>query len=107
MAKIRAIIKRTDEKYGHMTNLSPSLENLQKHVGGYIQTVVLDSHKGLVILCNEDGKLLNLPRNFKIPGDVIVGDVIICGIANDGFTNIPIEFAEWKFRLDKMKLLSY
>ena len=39
MAKIRAIIKRPDEKYGHVTNISPTLENLQKTVGGYIEPV--------------------------------------------------------------------
>ena len=27
-AKIRAILKRPDESFGHMTNISPKLENL-------------------------------------------------------------------------------
>lgn len=41
MAKIRAIIKRPDEEYGHVTHISATLENLQKTVGGYIETVGL------------------------------------------------------------------
>ena len=41
MSKIRAIVKRPDEKYGHVTHISASLENLQKTVGGYIETVGL------------------------------------------------------------------
>jgi len=32
--KIKVIIKRPDEKYGHVTGISRTLENLQKTVGG-------------------------------------------------------------------------
>lgn len=38
MAKIRVIIKRPDEKIGHVCNISHTLENLQKTVEGYIKT---------------------------------------------------------------------
>ena len=31
--KVRVIIKRPDEEFGHVTNISPSLENLQRNVG--------------------------------------------------------------------------
>ena len=41
MKKIKCIIKRPDEEYGHVTNISPRLENLQKTVEGYIETVPL------------------------------------------------------------------
>ena len=38
-AKIKVIIKRPDEKAGHVTNISASLKNLQKTVEGNIETV--------------------------------------------------------------------
>lgn len=31
MGKIRAIVKRPDEKYGHVCNISATLKNLQKN----------------------------------------------------------------------------
>ena len=31
--KIRAIVKRPDEEIGHVTNISPTLKNLQSIVG--------------------------------------------------------------------------
>lgn len=34
--KIKVIIKRPDEKVGHMTNISASLKNLQRTVDGPI-----------------------------------------------------------------------
>lgn len=100
--KIRAIVKRTDEKYGHMTNISGSLENLQQTVGGYIEPVFLyevlkdDKWYDLVILCDEEGKLKNKEPNMQIYGDVIVGDLIVLGAEGEDFCDVPVTFEEWK-----------
>ena len=101
MRKIKVIIKRPDEKVGHMTWISDTLANLQKTVDGYIEAVTLGD--GLVMICNEDGKNLGLERNF-IKGfipfhDVIVGTVIICGTDGEEFTDIPIDMGMWKHML--------
>ena len=100
--KIKAIVKRPDEQFGHMTWVSDSLENLQKTVGGYIETVTLDN--GLVLICNEEGRVRDMPYNFtlrRIRGVVTVqnaifGTVIACGADGDEFADIPIDFNEWK-----------
>ncbi len=105
MAKIRAIIKRTDEPWGHMTNISTRLENLQKLVGGYIEAVTL--RPGLVVLCDEEGKLKNYDSNMRIPcdylDDVFYGDIVVLGEAGGEFVDIPIEFAEWKELVKKYR----
>ena len=92
--KIKAIIKRPDERYGHVTNISPTLKNLQNTVDGPIQAVrVGDS----VILCNEEGKFRDLPFNFYIgDDDCIVGTVAVVGSAGDEFGDCPLSFSEWK-----------
>ena len=41
MEKINVIIKRPDEAIGHVCYISDSLENLQKTVGGYIETLTI------------------------------------------------------------------
>ena len=105
MEKIKAIVKRPDERYGHMTNISNSLKNLQNIVGGHIEVVTILPDKGLVMICNEDGKNLGLERNFIMGTppfhDVIVGEVILCGVCDEDFTDIPIDFQTWKFFIDK------
>lgn len=67
------------------------LEDMQKHVGGYIETVpMFTKYKGnsCVAFCNEEGKLNQLPFNHaatsawawaagSISNDVLVGNVII------------------------------
>ena len=104
MIKIKAIVKKPGEKYGHMTNVSRSLQNLQRTVEGYIEKVVIKHEKGnVLIICNEDGKLKKLEENMKIPGDVLVGTIIICGCdeKDQDFGDIPISFADWKAIVDQ------
>ena len=97
--KRRAILKRPDEKYGHVTNISTSLENLQKTVEGPIETVKLID--GAVMIRNKEK---SGERNFlmgQLPfGDVIVGTVVILGTKGDEFTDCPLEFKTWKWLLE-------
>lgn len=96
--KTRVIIKRTDEKYGHVTNISTSLENLRRTVGGYIETVpaVLDA----IILCNENGKLLNLEPNMWYFHDRLCGTIIVIGTKDDEFADCPLTLDTWKKFVD-------
>lgn len=95
MGKLRAIIKRPDEQYGHVCNISGSLENLQKIVGGYIETVpVGEKH---VLIVNEEGKLQGLPVNFHMGlCDTIVGTSILLGVKGEEFTDASMQFWLWK-----------
>lgn len=105
MGKIKVIIKRPDEKYGHVTNISPSLKNLQKTVDGHIEVVTVLKDKGLVMICNEEGKIRGLQRNFVMGTppfhDIIVGTVILCRTDGENFADVPISFDTWKFLIDK------
>lgn len=100
MSKIKAIIKRPDEEFGHMTNISCTLENLQKIVGGHIETVYLG---GLILIVNEEGKLLGLEPNFRLDqgafADVIMGTAIVVGQNGEDFGDCPIVFEAWKILL--------
>lgn len=98
MGKIKAIVKRPDEKYGHVCNISNSLQNLQKTVGGYIETVYLTDE--VVVICNEEGLLQNLPFNMKLSEHDLVGTIIVCGIENDEITDLKLSFDEWKYVVD-------
>lgn len=97
--KIKAIIKRPDEEIGHMTNISPSLENLQKTVGGYIETVPITEK--VMLLCDGEGKLKNREPNIWIGQELIVGTVIILGVKGEEFDDIPINFQTWKELMKK------
>ena len=97
-AKIRAIVKRPDETFGHVTNISCTLKNLQRIVGGPIQVVPIT--QDTVCICNEEGKLWGLQKNFilgKVPfHDVIVGECAIVGVDGEDFCDCPLDFYIWK-----------
>ena len=98
MQKLRVIIKRPDEAYGHVTYISDTLKNLQSIVGGNIE-VVETGFKNAVIICNEEGRLLGLKKNilFGITfPQAIMGTIIVCGVDGENFADVPFGFASWK-----------
>lgn len=92
-SKISVFIKEPFKAPRHV-NISPSLENLQKTVGGNIEVVRLSAD--MVMLCDEEGKLKNTKYNFKLFGDHIFGPVIFAGISGEKFSDVPISFGKFK-----------
>lgn len=63
---------------------------LQEFVGGYIEAVAIPL--GLWLICNEEGKLLGLPANRRIPnGDIVVGPFFVCRAQGENFSDLPEE----------------
>lgn len=96
--KIKVIIKRPDEKYGHVANISATLKNLQKTVGGYIETLTLP---GFTIICNEEGIPLGLERNCMVYGFTLFGTIIVAGTQGEDFADVEIPFDYWKAIIDE------
>ena len=103
---MKVIIKRPCDQFGEEATIPNTLEALQEAVGGYIETVTLNN--GLVLICNEEGKIRDMPYNFSALcsahaydayvewREVLYGTVIACGTEGDVFADIPIDFNEWK-----------
>lgn len=96
--KIKVIIKRPDEKYGHVTAISNTLKNLQNTVGGYIETLTMP---GYTLIVNEEGIPLDLPFNCKVAGFNLFGTIIVAGTQGDEFADVQISFEEWKAIIDE------
>lgn len=97
--RIRVIIKRPGEPYGHAFNIVNSLETLQHIVGGYIETVTLGSD--WTIICNEEGRLRGLPFNCEVCGVMFVGPIIFAGIDGEEFSDFPLSFEDYKVAFGK------
>lgn len=92
--KIKVIVKRPDELYGHMTNISNTLENMQKIVEGPIETLTMP---GYVLILNEEGRIRpDIKYNCKVAGFNLYGTFIVAGIQGDRFADIGISFDAWK-----------
>lgn len=101
--KTKVIIKRPDEQYGHVCHISTTLENLQKTVEGYIETV--PAILGAIIICNEEGKIKGLEPNMWYYHDRLCGTIIVIGTKGDEFDDVPITLQQWKSFVDKQEEL--
>ena len=76
-------------------DIDAGLESMQKIVGGPIQAVY-PFDEPVALICNEEGKLLNLPLNRALRDDagevydIIAGTFFICAAppGNDRFTDL-------------------
>lgn len=96
MKKISVLIKDPGKLPRHVW-VSNRLENLQKIVGGPIETVTLADN--CVIICNEEGRLIDLPYNCRFCGVDFVGTIILVGIKGDEFADAPGDLNLWKSML--------
>ena len=85
MKKLKVIICPA-EREPYVTNVSDTLEVLQKAVGGYIEAVTV--LEGVVVLCNEEGRLMELPENRSFFLSGICGDCLICGVDGEKFASL-------------------
>jgi hypothetical protein len=91
--KIGVCIKEPGKTPRHV-NISNTLENLQRTVGGYIETVTLCSD--LVIICDEEGRLKRKKPCCNICGVDFVGTIILCGVEDGELTDLPCEWTDLK-----------
>lgn len=83
-----------------------SLTRFQSIVGGYIETLSMDSY---IIVCNEEGKIYNLPPNRYIPKyrDTICGTFFITKVYDGEFISLSSEEAKKIAELYSLNSLQY
>lgn len=86
--KIRVIRKRPGED-AEIVEIENTLKSLQREVGGYIETLTL--FEDATFLVNEEGKLLGLEPNFFVLSELLVGTVLLVGIAGEDFCSLSDE----------------
>ena len=88
------VIKATKERI-IVKDITNELKYIQKKIDGYIEC--FDIGIGLTIICDEVGKIKNLPQNIMVMSnnrivDIICGNCIICRYNEKGeFTSLNEE----------------
>lgn len=90
-----AIIKRPGQP-AFRREIDNTLESLQELVDGYIETVNLPG--GIVMIVNEEGKILHLPINFHLNCDLIRGTAVFVSVNGEDFCSLnqAQENAVWR-----------
>ena len=91
--KIKVVVVAADKK-PEVREIPAGLDALQEIVGGYIECIY-PFKDNVGFICNEEGKLLNLPLNraLRYEGtrevyDIIAGDFIIAGLGDEDFCSL-------------------
>ena len=74
-----------------------TLESLQSQVEGYIEIIRPINHLGVVLLVNEEGKIMKLPYNRYIQGNLIRGNILVLGEEDGEFISLTdSQISEYK-----------
>lgn len=76
------VLKVEPMKHPEEVTLNNTLRALQAAVGGLIEIINLEDD--VYLLCNEEGKLIDLLGNRRVGDDIIVGTFYICGGNEEG-----------------------
>ncbi|MBR5619379.1 MAG: DUF3846 domain-containing protein [Clostridia bacterium] len=102
MNKIMRVVLVEPGKKAVVKAIDGSLECMQKTVGGYIEAIALDDY-GTCLVCNENGKIDDLPLNRALVDesgrltDIIAGTFFVCGTDEEDFASLDDKTAE-KYR---------
>ena len=80
-----AIIKNPGQP-AFIRQIDNELSALQDLVGGYIQTVYLPH--GVIMIVNEEGKLMGLKPKFRLEHDLIVGTAVFVSADREEFAGL-------------------
>ena len=89
-SKIFVVIKEPGKAPVIEPMFDNSLESFQKAVGGYIETVTISDD--LVIICNEEGRLMDLPMNVDVSGIGFVGTIVVAGVDGEEFSSVKSRY---------------
>lgn len=87
------------EKPARIAEMDLSLESMQSTVGGLIQAIYPWEDE-VALVCNDEGKILELPPNRALTDengavyDIVCGTFFICGLTEDNFGSLSAELAE-------------
>lgn len=84
--KITGLLRKPGGQW-KIHRVSNSLGSLQALVEGDIE--IISIARDLVIICNEEGKCLDLKPTMKLFGDILVGNVFLCRVDDEGFVSLP------------------
>lgn len=89
MEKLKVVVKKPQMAKEEVQMIDHSNEAIQSIVEGYYEAISHPDLKGIVILCNEDGRAKGLAQNLwmenvGIGGAWLLGTIIFVGYDNKG-----------------------
>lgn len=90
--KIKVIVKHPFLR-PRLCEIDNTLEEMQMIVGGHIEAYT--ATPDMAVIGNENGRMYRLPHNCTIADVDWVGTVIVAGVNQEDFTDLPDYLADW------------
>lgn len=81
--------------------IADTLEGMQRLVGGHIEVYPVCFEHSIILVCNEEGKLVDLPATALVVADkrlspeVICGNFFVCRVSGENMVSIKDEDIEY------------
>lgn len=81
--------------------IADTLEDMQRLVGGHIEVYPVCFEHNIILICNEEGKLVDLPATALVEADkrlspeVICGNFFVCRVSGENMVSIKDEDMEY------------
>lgn len=82
---MKVVVKEVG-KEPYVKEIPAGIGAMQEIVEGHMETFPMGLN--VLCVCNEEGKLKDLPPNFLCRGDVIVGNVFFVNAGRENFTSL-------------------
>ena len=84
---MKSILKKPGEA-PEIIEIENDLKALQKTIGGHIESFTFASDA--CILCDEEGRIKDLPFNVELMGIQFFGPILFVGVNGDEFCDFPV-----------------
>ena len=81
-------------KPAYITEIGNGLKSMQNAVGGLIEPIYYLHERGVVMVGNEESKLIGLEGNRRFPEGIVAGTFFICGDNGEDFCSLSDELCE-------------
>ena len=78
----------------YIKEIDGGLKSMQSIVGGLLEPIYFLNERGVVMVGNEEAKLIGLPGNRRFPEGIVAGTFFICGDNGEDFCSLTDEQCE-------------
>ena len=92
--KTMKIVVVEPNKPAYIKEIDGGLKSMQSIVGGLLEPIYFLNERGVVMVGNEEAKLIGLPGNRRFPEGIVAGTFFICGDNGEDFCSLSDEQCE-------------
>ena len=81
-------------KPAYIKEIDSGYKSMQSIVGGLLEPIYFLNERGVVMVGNEEAKLIGLPGNRRFPEGIVAGTFFICGDNGEDFCSLTDEQCE-------------